>query len=447
MSGLKNSKVAVIGGGMAGLAATKSLLAEGFSVTIFESRRELGGVWTGEGLTSDGDGLMYDGLETNVARSMMTFTDQPWSVDTPLSPPNNNVKQYLQCYANDIQRLPDGLESLTCYLGTQVIDVRYTPGSGMWTVDTQTNNETAPKAKHFPSSRERGRDRWNAQHPGTILHSSQFQSAEFYRGKNVLIVGKGPSGLDISTRIHAFTDNVVVSTRSDGRISDVIQYHVGPIESFDASDMTVNFQGGITLRFDYIIYCTGFLYDFPFLSRRNEPLFERGIAMPDLFQHIFYKPMPTLAFVGLPKLTVTFMVAEAQSAVVARVFSRRLPCPTAEEMELWGSQVRSTEPNMMMVVARGLLTPDQYINRLSDWSSQATDFRRGPDISEKLPPYYCTGMVNAQAVAGDARARYMAHGSNRFQYTTYRSLNFMLDIPCSSKVGGMGILGMDAVNA
>ncbi|SMR47480.1 unnamed protein product [Zymoseptoria tritici ST99CH_3D1] len=446
MSGLKNTRVAVIGGGMAGLAASRSLLAEGFNVTIFESRSQLGGVWTGEGLTGGGDGLMYDGLETNVARSMMTFSDQPWRVTTPLFPPDSCVKEYLQDYANTLRASPDGRESLSCRVGTQVIDIRFVPGSETWEVISQTVHSLNGQEKqtfhrvvvamgtfNTPSMPETdlGRSEWELRHPGTLFHSSKYQSAEPFTGKTVLIVGNGPSAAGIGRQICEVADRVVFSLRTDRPIIRGA-YKAGPIERLIPSRKTVHFHGTPAERFDYIIYCTGFLYDFPFPSWRNDPLFNSGINIPNLYQHIFYQPIPTLAFVGLPRITATFMIAEAQAAVVARVFSRRLPQPTDREMNRWERNVRSTDPNMMMAVARGLSTPDEYINLLHNWSWQARNFSRGPDVDEKLPPFYCRCMVEAQKVSDRVRRLYMARGARRFDFTTYGSLNIRLNIPCPS---------------
>jgi hypothetical protein len=246
----------------------------------------------------------------------------------------------------------------------------------------------------------------------------------------VLIVGNGASGIDIGSRIQEAAGNVVFSTRNNTRISPGVLNRVGPIESFDISNMTVCFGGGVALHFDYIIYRTGFFYDFPFLKKRNEPLFECGIKIPNLYQHIFFGPDPSLAFVGLPKLTPTFTVAEAQAAVLARAWSERIPMPNAHEMAKWQSNVRSTEVNMMAAVDLDLRDP-QYINRLYEWSSQATPLARdNENFTEKLPPYYCRCMANAKNLSGPVQVAYKSKGPARFRYTTYKSLGLTLSMPC-----------------
>lgn len=81
---------------------------------------------------------------------------------------------------------------------------------------------------------------------------------------------------------------------------------------------------------DHVIFCTGYTYHHPFLSRGaadyDEPLLPGGHAIRDLHEHVVYAPNPSLAFVGLVKGGVpTFALVQAQAAFLARVWAGRDP--------------------------------------------------------------------------------------------------------------------------
>ena len=91
---------------------------------------------------------------------------------------------------------------------------------------------------------------------------------------------------------------------------------------------SVTFKDGRTLYVDHIIFCTGYQYDFSFIKKTTNAgdrlLFEAGLRVSQVDEHMFYTGDPSLAFVGLPKKSAAFTVAEAQSAYIARMFAGRL---------------------------------------------------------------------------------------------------------------------------
>lgn len=89
---------------------------------------------------------------------------------------------------------------------------------------------------------------------------------------------------------------------------------------------------------DAVVYCTGYFYSYSFLKSLHPAVISTGECVENLFQHIFYRPNPTLAFVTLNQKIIPFPIAEAQSAVVARVWSGRLTLPTESEMLSWERQ-------------------------------------------------------------------------------------------------------------
>lgn len=187
---------------------------------------------------------------------------------------------------------------------------------------------------------------------------------------------------------------------------------------------------------DYVIYCTGYLYNFDFAMKGTEPLFQPGFKVANLYQHIFYTREPSLAFVGLPKMTAAFTVAEAQSAVVARAFSGRLDMPDKSTMQAWEQQFSSTRMEQMRsekafhTLAQNINEDREYVNMLQQHAS-SEHLRAGPG---KSPPFWCRCLDNARASAGTIRTAYKKFNQYpdeyRHRFTTYHQLGPRLLIPC-----------------
>jgi hypothetical protein len=131
----------------------------------------------------------------------------------------------------------------------------------------------------------------------------------------------------------------------------------------------------------------------------------------NLFQHIFYRPDSTLAFLVLNQKVIPFPMAEAQAAVIARVWSDRLQLPSAEEMQTWEQQLaaRTERPRNFHLLP--FPQDANYVNALHAWAMAADDavethqdFRRRRLSSSKLDdtsrnaPHHTTNSALATAV-------------------------------------------------
>ena len=84
-------RVAVVGGGAAGLAAAKELRAEGHTPVVFEQGTDVGGVWVYDARVESDDvtgtdpsrakvhGSMYASLRTNLPREVMGYPSFPFT--------------------------------------------------------------------------------------------------------------------------------------------------------------------------------------------------------------------------------------------------------------------------------------------------------------------------------------------------------------------------------
>ncbi|KAF2741120.1 putative flavin dependent monooxygenase [Polyplosphaeria fusca] len=423
-------KIAVIGAGPAGLTAAKYLLAEDAftKIAVFDQRSEVGGVWnysftpskskrsdltiprtkpsphveqpvTSMSRDSGEVGFcfpspIYDFLETNIPHTLMNFSDKTFLDGCSLFPKFGVVKTYLEEYADDVRHL--------LRLGTQIISLEKEAGE-KWKIlshdiKTQRDEEEIYDAVVVASGHysdpfipdiEGIRD-FHTRHPEVISHSKYYRRPEGYAGKKVIIIGNSASGIDISSQISVHTSQVIVSEKEKPstvhNTSSTITY-MPEIATFLPDQRGVRFTNGHTeTDIDDIIFCTGYQYSFPFLQTLDPPPVTDGQRTRCTYEHIFYYPAPTLAFLTLPQRIVPFPVAEAQAGYVARVFSGRCTLPPASAMAAW--EARRVEEKGDGKAFHNLAFPAdvEYINRLCEYSMEASVVEgKGKG---KVPPYW-----------------------------------------------------------
>src|SRR5215475_14024167 len=83
-------RIGIVGAGVAGLAAAKTLRAAGYDCTVFERAGRLGGVW------ADG----YSNFGVQVQKELYQFPDWPLPEGAPNFTPGPIFQRYLEDYAD-----------------------------------------------------------------------------------------------------------------------------------------------------------------------------------------------------------------------------------------------------------------------------------------------------------------------------------------------------------
>ena len=332
---------------------------------------------------------MYDHLETNIPVSLMRHSDQPFPKNSPLFPKRELVLDYLCEYAKDVRHL--------IKFSTQVVDVRLqTPSNyhSSWYVTSkdlirgklseEVYDAVAVCSGHYtiPYIPDiRGLQAWNESYPGQVSHSKFYRKPDTFAGKTVLIVGNAASGLDIASQIVTVSSHpLFVSSRTPPVFSistspNMVEEVPEIVEFLDPSSATraVRLKDDrIVSHIDAVLFCTGYLYSFPFLSSLGPHLQTSGFHVPQTYQHMFSIPYPTLAFLGLPMKVLPFPLAEAQAAVIARVWSSRLQLPTTNEMLAWEKQRVDANGEGKKFHSFGPPEDFLYHNELYDWAANAS---------------------------------------------------------------------------
>lgn len=327
---------------------------------------------------------LYDGLETNIPHNLMRFSDKPFPGASQLFPKFGTVLHYLEEYSTDVRHL--------IRFQTQVVDVKLDdPIAKSWSVtskqldtgiiETKIYDAVVAASGHYtvPSVPSiKGISSWNKAYPGIIRHSKLYNSPEGYQGEKVVIVGNSASGIDIGTQIGKVCGELICSSRSPSYFvfttADNRKELPEIVEFLDPSqyNRAIRFENGdVEENIDAIIFCTGYLYSFPFLSELDPPVIKDGSRTLHAYKHFFNIQHPTLVFPVLNHKVIPFPFAENQSAVFARVWSGRLSLPSKEEMYEWETSTVSELGDGKQFHAMPFPMDADYLNELYDWAASA----------------------------------------------------------------------------
>ena len=189
--------VGIIGAGVSGLVAAKTLMADGLECTLFERNATLGGVWS--------DGYINFGVQ--VQKELYEYPDWPLPDDTADFTPGPDFQRYMVGYADHFGVTPH------IRLGCVVEAVRpRDDGQTGWTLLVRDGSgerqrhdfdlvvvcvglySNLPYRPEIP-----GLDGFG----GEVLHVSQLKSTAPLQGKRVAVLGFGKSATDAALEAEA----------------------------------------------------------------------------------------------------------------------------------------------------------------------------------------------------------------------------------------------------
>jgi putative flavoprotein involved in K+ transport len=191
----------VAGAGPAGLAAAAVLKRRGFDVLVIERGPAVAMRWRER----------YEGLRLNTMRVFSTLPGYRWERRDGRYPRREDLVGYLERYAAHhrlairfdtelrlVEKADDGWRLETC--GEPLV-ARYAV--------VATGYDAVPNMPDWP-----GRDSF----AGELIHASEFRAAADYRGRDVLIVGAGNTGIDIAGHLLDAGARVSVAMRTPPNI-------------------------------------------------------------------------------------------------------------------------------------------------------------------------------------------------------------------------------------
>src|SRR3569833_630074 len=431
--------VAIIGAGPSGLAAAKYLVAQGTfrNIVIYEQQSEIGGVWNYSEKPSSVlhvpqvspfcppdppvrpqepasgppvfPGPMYELLNTNIRGIVMAYTDQAFADDAPIFPSRQMVQEYLVEYARDIRQL------IRFSVRVKDVQLRGDRGKDAWDIYSESTVDGEPMLETFDAvvvanghydtmfiPEIQNIKAFHEAHPEIITHSKLYRRPDAFAGKKVVVVGNSASGLDIAQQISRVCKApLLLSVRSPTPpiiIESAGCLETAPIEEFLVHERGVRFRDGrVETDIDAVVFCTGYLYSFPFFRDDQPWLLNDGRRINGLYLDLIHIDHPTLAFPGLPKKIVPFPLCESQAAVFARVWSNVLSLPSREAMKAWEETQARERSDDFFVYPKG--GDARYITEIHDW------IMRNPGPG-KEPPIWSDRRQLAREVHAEVKLRF-----------------------------------------
>lgn len=333
-------KVGIIGAGAAGLCAMKHSISFGCDAVAFEQCGVIGGTWVysestrrlneyGHIIQSNS---MYKGLRTNLPKELMQFPDFPFPPNEESFLPACDVDDYLNNYADTF--------GLRKYIKLNHHVLRVRPVNGEWEVIAlnyaENKNETSlfdivlVCNGHFSVPDIPNIEASNL-YLGNQMHSHDYRTATRFKNKKVLIVGAGPSGVDISHEIACLATKVFLSNDSNPPKQQALDNIIQKADVLKLTTVGAEFKDGTCEMFDEIVYCTGYKTTFAFLSADCGVLNECNYVRP-LFKHCLSINQPSLGIIGLPFYVCPFQMFDLQVRFCLNFMTRRKALPPKQLM-------------------------------------------------------------------------------------------------------------------
>jgi dimethylaniline monooxygenase (N-oxide forming) len=202
-------RIAVIGGGPAGLVTAHYLKKHGFAPVVFEASSRLGGQWN----VGSPSSAVWPGMRTNTSRILTSFSDLDHPAGASVYPSPTEMQAYLEAYAQAM-----GLEP--CLRLSSAVEGVSAAADAGWIVRTRRGDDVTSErygrvvvASGYCRAPDLPEIAGLTSFAGPAIHSSQYGGCETYRGQSVLVAGCSISALEIAGELAAAGVNVTVAMR------------------------------------------------------------------------------------------------------------------------------------------------------------------------------------------------------------------------------------------
>ncbi|KAL1131046.1 hypothetical protein AAG570_012283 [Ranatra chinensis] len=336
-------KVCVVGCGGAGLAAARCLSERvpDFDFTVFEQTPYLGGTWVyTDTVGKEENGLpvhtsMYKNLRTNLPKEIMGYPDFPIPKQERSFISSEEILNYLNTYCDkfDLRKYIKFNHHVKCV--TPISENRWQVSvldlikqvevteifDAVMICNGHYNTPSYPELKGISSF------------DGEQMHSHDYREPSCFKGKKVIVVGAGPSGVDLSLEASKVASQVILSGRDDNLIKNTFPAVIEmrpEIASIEGSNII--FKDGSSVQGDMLFYCTGYKYYFPFLNEECGIRVENNRVHP-LFKHLIHIEKPTMCFIGLPCYVCAFSLFHLQVKFFLKTLTGEISLPSKDDMK------------------------------------------------------------------------------------------------------------------
>lgn len=210
----------IVGAGPSGLATAACLREQGVPFVVLERAECIASLWQKR---------TYDRLKLHLPKQFCQLPKLPFPEDFPEYPTKRQFIEYLENYAKHFDINPQFNEC--------VQSAKYNETSGFWRIKTVSSNGSNRTELEYMcrwlivatgENAERVMPDIDglAEFGGDVMHACEYKSGEKFKGKKVLVVGCGNSGMEVSLDLcnHNALPSIVV--RSSVSIEYIFIYKV-----------------------------------------------------------------------------------------------------------------------------------------------------------------------------------------------------------------------------
>lgn len=337
----------------------------------------------------------YSGIKTNIIEKMMTYSDvNKWPIEGDSEERKyvggTIVQDYIEKYIE--RNLDDPRVSLR--LGTTIEDVERVKRDDsaelpyrfkltartlkdeehdLWyqeefdTVVVATGHYHVPFIPFVPGLKE-----VQELFPNRVQHAKFFRDSSEYKNKTVIVVGSRASGADLTKFVSREPGTTVYQSIRNYENTKVMSENTNIskkpiIEKYEIAGTTVKvfFSDGSDVEDpDYIVYCTGYLFSYPYLNRLTNHKIIDGNVVSNLYQHTSLINEPLINIIGVPVDGISFRVFEYQAVLVARYLAGKVTLPSRRIQSEWVNQRYEEKKNTRAYHTIGATDALQYLNDL-----------------------------------------------------------------------------------
>lgn len=204
-----DGRVCIVGAGPAGLVAARAFKLEGAPYDQFERHGDVGGIWDIDNPGSS----MYESAHFISSKYTSGFFGWPMPAAYPDYPDHRQILAYVRSFA-DAYGLRDAIR-LGC--GVARAEPIGAGAAGGWDVTLETG-----ETRRYQSLVCANGVTWHPNRPtypgldrfaGDVRHTVEHRSAESLKGRRVLVIGAGNSGVDIACDAARAADAAFLSVR------------------------------------------------------------------------------------------------------------------------------------------------------------------------------------------------------------------------------------------
>jgi amino acid transporter len=240
----------LIGAGPAGLIAARALRAEGIDFDWYERSDSVGGIWNADATGSP----MYESAHFISSRYVSGFVGYPMPESLPDYPSWRQIRDYVRAFAET--------EQLTELVTFRTTVAKATHVGDSWDVKLSTGETRRyggvvaapgvnwhPHVPDYPGAND---------FRGEVRHSSTYRDPDEFRGRRVLVIGGGNSGVDIACDAARFASAAFLSVRRGYRY---IPKHIAGVPTDALLSGAVPPPAGMSLPTDETKFLDGLVGD------------------------------------------------------------------------------------------------------------------------------------------------------------------------------------------